>query len=59
MGEILSVYVDDVTFRRLQAAQSDNGMTPEQMAEAAVENTMCDYFRHRSDDPATQKDKMT
>jgi hypothetical protein len=48
---ILNCFVSDDTFRRLQKVSIDTGRKVEELAEAAIEEVVGDYFRARKDDP--------
>ena len=50
----MNVYISDETMGRLKLVASELDRTPEDIAEAAIEQAVMDYFRGRSDDPALE-----
>ena len=48
-----SVTIDEAANRRMWAIANELGRTVESLIESAAEETALEYFRNRSDDPAT------
>lgn len=55
MADILNVYLDDKTHRRLQFIAKELGRPEVDLAECSISEAALDFFKGRNDDPAEQK----
>jgi len=53
-GEILKVYVDEITLARLEATSKELGRDIKELAECAVSEAALAGWRGRKDDPANK-----